>query len=179
MTRTMTDARGARITRRLRGVAVAAAALTALLAGAAGASAAGWLHHQTDADWCYDAVTIDSDDNGNFNQMWADLDNDCRWDTRLYNARGRDTLLEIASYDMDESGVPEFRLLDGDQRVGFDFIQADWNQDRRWDVRRIIPGSNADYRNRINRHNASRDLMFLFRAQTGQSLLYPTFTSPG
>lgn len=156
----------------------AAGAAIALAVTSGGAVAASWNYEQTDADWCYDAAWMDRDGNGVIDQLWSDLDDDCRWDSRLYNSRGSDALLEVATYDMDENGIPSFRLLDGDQRVGFDYIQADWNQDGRWDVKRIIPGSRIDYATRINRNNASRDLMYLFRWNTGQSLLYPTFTFP-
>jgi hypothetical protein len=154
------------------------AAVVAMGAMTATAVAAGWQFAQQDADQYYDAAYRDADSNGNIDDLWADLDNDGRWDSHVYNTRGWDNLLETITYDMDENGAPEYRLLDTDQRVGFEYVYVDRNQDRRWDLRRIIPGSSADYLNRVNRYNASNALLHRFRMRTGQSLLFPSFRSP-
>jgi hypothetical protein len=157
-----------------RRLIAALATAAVVLAGASVASAAHWEFSQTDADPLWDAVHRDADGNGTVDDLWVDLDNDGAWDTHLFNTRGTDALLEAATYDMDENGVPTFGLRDADQRVGFDYVLVDWNQDGRWDVRRIIPGSNLDYRTRINTNNANWRLLHAFRMQTGQSLLFPT-----
>jgi hypothetical protein len=158
-------------------------ALAGLLATTATASAARWQYYDVDADDYVDAKVIDRDLNGRWDDLYFDIDNDGRWDTNLYNSRRSDALLETLDYDMDENGEVELELRDGDQRVGFDYLYVDRDQDHYWDLwrgsaRRIIPGSNVDYVTRINRHNASRDLMYSFRMRTGMSLLYPSVPVP-
>jgi hypothetical protein len=154
------------------------AALVALLASAGTASAAGWQYAQTDGDRYWDATSIDRNGNGMIDDAWFDLDNDGRWDTRIFNSRFGDELLETASYDMDENDVTEFRLLDTDQRVGFEYLYVNRNQDGYWDFRRVIPGSSADYVNRTTRNIVNNSLLHQFTMRTGQSLLYPTFSIP-
>ncbi len=159
------------------------AAVTALLLSLAGtgtASAASWQYFNVDSDRYVDAAAIDRDANGNFDDIYFDLDNDDEFDTNVYNKTGADTLLEIVDYDMDENDEVEIRLADGDQRVGFDYIWVDLDQNGYWDrfrygARRIIPGSNVDVITRTTRYNASTRLINDFRAQTGTSLLYPSF----
>jgi len=168
----------------LRHALVVVAALTALLFAAGTASAANWQRFDVDADNYYDVTGIDRDGNGNFDMLRYDLDNDGRWDTTMYNTRYADTLLEAMDFDMDENNVAEARLLDGDQRPGFDYVLINSNQDAYWDSSRgftqqIIPGSNVDVVNRSNRQNASSQLIHNFRMQTGTSLLYPSFPMPG
>lgn len=153
-------------------------ALVALLAATGTAQAAGWQYAQTDGDRNWDAISIDRDGNGMIDDAWFDLDNDGGWDSRVFNSRFGDELLETANYDMDENGVAEYRLLDTDQRVGFEYFYVNRNQDAYWDFRRIVPGSSADYTNRINTNNANNRLLHQFTMRTGQSLLYPTFTMP-
>lgn len=168
----------------LRQALLVAAMLAALLVTTATASAASWQYHDVDADRYYDATTIDRDGNGYSEDMYFDLDNDGRWDTNLYNTRHWDNFLEVIDYDMDENGEVEARLLDGDQREGFDYVRVDSDQNGSWDnlggyTKRIIPGSNVDHINRSNRRNMnnmmSANLMHRHRMQTGQSLLYPSF----
>lgn len=165
------------------GWAVAALAVVLTLTTTGMAVAADWQHWQLDADHFWDAATIDRDGNGNADDIYHDLDNDGAYDTNIYNTRYSDALLEVTDYDMDENGEAEFRLLDGDQRVGFDYVYVDRDQNGRWDrwrgrARRIIPRSNIDDITRINRYNASRDMMHFFRMRTGQSLLYPSVPMP-
>lgn len=157
--------------------AVWAAALACLVVPAM-ATAADWQLHQVDADGFYDAATMDADGNGCTEELWFDLDSDSLWDAHLYNTRGGDCFVETLTYDMDENGRPEYRVLDIDQKVGFEWVYFDPDQNGRWNFRRIVPGSSLDYTNRINRLNASRDQLFRFRMRTGQSLLYPTFPMP-
>lgn len=168
---------------RRMGLAVAALAAVLTLATTGTAVAAQWQYWQLDNDNLWDAATIDRDGNGNADDIYFDLDNDGPYDTNIYNTRYSDTLLEVTDYDMDENDEVEFRLVDGDQRVGFDYLYVDRNQNGYWDrwrgrVRRIVPRSNIDYKTRTNRYNASRNLMHSFRMRTGQSLLYPTPPTP-
>jgi hypothetical protein len=166
-------------TRRITSIAVAVlAALVALLTYAGTASAAGWQYAQTDRDRHWDAVSIDRNGNGMIDDAWFDLDNDRRWDTRIFNSRFGDELLETAIYDMDENDVAEYRLLDADQRVGFEYLDVNRNQDSYWDFRRIIPGSSADYVNRTTTNIVNNALLHQFTMRTGQSLLHPTFRMP-
>lgn len=157
---------------------LAVAATVAVALPASAAAAAQWQLHQTDTDRCWDVMTLDADFNGYSEQAWFDVDNDCRWDTRLYNTRGGDNFAEELSFDMDENGVPEYLMQDVDQRVGFELVYFDLNQNRIYENKRIIPGSSLDYSTRGAVNNANRDMMYLFRAQTGQSLLYPSFSTP-
>ena len=165
----------------VRQIAVVAvlALLAMTLVVTATASAADWQRFDTDADALYDIAAIDRDGNGVFEDSYFDLDNDGAWDTNLYNTRGHDSFLEVIDFDMDENDEVEIRLRDADQRQGFDHVLVDLDQNGAWDLyrgraQRIIPGSNIDYRTRISRHNASRDLMHTFRQRTGMSLLYPS-----
>lgn len=158
-------------------IAVVCAA-AALVASAPAMAAAGWQNWQLDRDWCYDAATLDADANGNNDQTWFDLDNDCRWDTHVYNTRGWDDLLEEIGYDMNENGAPEYVMQDSNQRVGFEYLYIDRNDDGQFDLRRIIPGSDLDAITRTTAYNASSTLMHQFRMRTGQSLLYPSFPTP-
>ena len=150
----------------------------ALAASAPALAAAGWQFWQLDRDRCYDAATLDADGNGNSEQLWYDLDNDCSWDTHVYNTRGWDTLLEETTYDMNEDGAPEYLLQDINQRVGFEYVYLDRDQDGRYDLRRIIPGSDLDAITRVTTYNATSAILHRFTMRTGQSLLYPTFPNP-
>lgn len=162
-------------------LALAALALAATVAVAlppAAAAAAQWQSYETDGDRCWDVSTLDADFNGYAEQAWFDVDNDCRWDTRLYNTRGGDNFHEEISFDMDENSVPEYLMQDVDQRAGFEWVYFDLNQNRIYETKRIVPGSSLDYATRGAVNNANRDMIYLFRAQTGQSLLYPSFSTP-
>jgi hypothetical protein len=162
--------------RRIASVAIAV--LAALLVGTATASAAGWQYAQTDSDRHWDAASVDRNGNGLIDDAWFDLDNDGRWDSRIFNSRFGDELLETAIYDMNENDVAEFKLLDTDQRVGFEYLYVNRNQDGYWDFRRVIPGSSADYANRTTTNIVNNALLHRFTMRTGQSLLYPTFRMP-
>ena len=166
-------------------VAVAAASLLTMLVTAAGAHAQGgaWQSLDSNGDGYYDAKAQDSDGNGNFDNAWFDLDKDGWWDTQMFNSRYSDALLEILNFDMDENGEVEIQMRDGDQRVGFDYVLFDRDQDGYWDTwrgsaRRIIPRSNLDYMTQSNRRNASSRLMHDFRMRTGMSLLDPSVQMP-
>ena len=155
------------------------AALVLVLATSASASAASWQYFGLDADSYWDAAVLDRNGNGVFDDIYFDLDNDAAWDTNLYNTRGSDSLLEVTDYDMDENNEVEFRLKDGDQRAGFDYLFVDLDQNGAWDsfrgrARRIVPGSNVDAVTRTTRYNASQRLIHTFRMRTGTSLLYPS-----
>jgi hypothetical protein len=155
-------------------------ALLLVLATSASASAASWQYFDTDADSYWDAAGLDQGGNGYFEDTYFDLDDDGAWDTNLYNTRGSEALLEVVDYDMDENDEVEIRLMDGDQRVGFDYLFVDLDQNGSWDryggrVRRIVPGSNLDAVTRTVRYNASQNLIHNFYMRTGMSLLYPSF----
>ena len=64
---------------------------------------------------------------------WFDLDNDCRWDTKLWNSAYGDDFAESLTYDMNEDGRWEIWLADNDQRVGFDVVYFDDNADGYYD----------------------------------------------
>jgi hypothetical protein len=120
---------------RIAGIVAALALGTGLTAvGAPPADAASsWVFIQTDADWCYDSATLDLEGNGNANDVWFDLDNDCQFDTRVWNTTGSDDFLEQMTYNGDENAWVDYMFLDTDQRVGFDFYYTDLNQDGSWD----------------------------------------------
>jgi hypothetical protein len=150
---------------------VTVGALLVLAALPAVASASHWQYHETDGDACPDAASHDTNMNGRIDDFWADLDQDCRWDSRLFNSRYDETILEEARYDMDENGRPEFGLKDVNQRAGFEWFFADLDQDGRWGRWRVIPRSSLDY-DRPNRMNVSSGMIHRFYQATGQSLLY-------
>ncbi|MEJ7567272.1 MAG: hypothetical protein WKF41_03305 [Gaiellaceae bacterium] len=160
-------------------VAFAAAGTIAAALPPSAAAAARWQPQQLDADRCWDAITLDADFNDYPEQIWYDLDNDCRWDTRQYDTNGGDAFHEELSYDMNENGVPEFVLQDIDQRVGYEWLYIDRNQDRRFETKRIIPGSSLDKLNRDTNSQLVRmgmwNTIYDFHRWTGQSLLYPSF----
>ena len=155
-----------------------AAALAAAQPAGAAPTAASWKLWQLDRDRCWDATTIDANFNGNWEIAWYDLDNDCSWDTRMWNSLGRDHFAESLTYDMNENGVPEYQLLDINQRVGYEWAYLDLNQDRHYEQRRIIPGSDLDAATRTNTNNVNSATFHQFTMRTGQSLLYPSFSTP-
>src|SRR5688500_15626768 len=157
--------------------AVAATLSTPDVASAA-TTTAQWKLWQLDRDGCWDATTIDANFNGYWETALFDLDNDCRWDTRIWNSLGGDHFAESQTFDMNENGVPEYQLLDINQRVGFEWAYFDLNEDRRFEQRRIIPGSDLDYATRTNTNNVNSATLHMFTMATGQSLLYPSFRTP-
>lgn len=123
--------RASRATRHVLLVIAGATLSCVVSAGMASASTgqADWHLYNVDADACSDAATMDSDYNSYSEDQWFDIDNDCRWDARIYNTDGGDWFAEMMSLDMDENDLPEYVLQDTDQRIGFDFVWYDLNQD--------------------------------------------------
>ena len=78
-------------------------------------------------------TTLDASFNGNYEVAWFDLDNDCRWDTKIWNSVGGDDFAESMTYDMNEDGRWEYWLVDTNQRVGFDVVYFDDNADGYYD----------------------------------------------
>jgi len=156
-------------------VTLAVAGTVAVAAPPSAAAGARWQLQQLDGDRCWDSTTLDADFNGFDEQVWFDLDNDCRWDTHQYSTKGGDDFHEQLSYDMNENGVPEYVLQDVDQRVGFDWAYIDANEDRRFEARFIIPGSSLDQSNRATNRllvqMATRQTLNDFRRWTGRSLV--------
>jgi hypothetical protein len=113
-------------------VTLCAVAATLSTAGVASA-AASWKYWQLDGDRCSDSTTLDASFNGNYEVAWFDLDNDCRWDTKIWNSVGGDDFAESMTYDMNEDGRWEFWLVDTNQRVGFDVVYFDDNADGYYD----------------------------------------------
>jgi hypothetical protein len=157
---------------------LAVVTLSATGVASAAGTAGTWKYWQLDQDRCKDAATMDANFNGNNEDAWFDLDNDCRWDTRIWNSLGGDHFSESLTFDMDENDVPEYRMLDINQRTGFEWLYIDRNQDGVYELRRIIPGSDLDVTTRANTNNASSTILHQFRMRTGQSLLYPRVQTP-
>ena len=129
------------------GGAIAALAAVLTLAMTGTAVAAQWQYWQLDSDSAWDAATIDRGGNGNADDIYFDLDNDGGYDANLYNTRYSDSFLEVLDFDMDENDEVEVRLLDGDQREGFDSIHIDRDQDGSWDRwRGYKPGASSPAR---------------------------------
>jgi hypothetical protein len=166
----------------VRRLARATAVLIAALALApAGASAQGsaWEYYELgDGDALADAAVADRSGNGAWDDIWFDLDQDGAWDTNLYDVNGDDSFFEVLDYDFNENGRPEYRLRDADQRVGYDWVYLDRDEDGAWDrwrgsKRRIIPGSDLDAVTASNRRNASSRILADFSRRYGGSLLHP------
>jgi hypothetical protein len=119
-------------------------ALSAALVTAHVASAAGWRTWQTDYDRCWDATTLDQNNNGYWEVAWFDLDNDCRWDTKVWNSYGSDTFAESLTYDMNEDGRWEAWLVDTDQRTGFEVVYFDDTGDGYYDRWAYVPQAAPD-----------------------------------
>ncbi len=157
-------------TLRLGGIVLVAA--LAWLAFTAIASAADWQLSQTDADAYYDLATLDANDNGCSEQAWFDVDNDGAWDAHLYDRGRGECFAEALSFDMNENLRPEYLMLDIDQRVGFEWLYFDTEQDGRWNFRRIIPRSSLDSVTRLNYLDVTRDQLRAFQYRTGQSVRF-------
>jgi hypothetical protein len=119
-------------------------AVAAVLVTAQAATAAGWLYHQFDNDRCYDATTLDQNNNGYWEVAWYDLDNDCRWDTKLWNSVGGDSFAESLIYDMNEDGHWEAWLVDTDQRTGYEVVYFDDDGDGYYDRWAYVPQAAPD-----------------------------------
>lgn len=115
------------------GIGTLSIAAAGVALAAAPAQAAQWQLHQLDGDRCYDMATLDLDYNGYANDIWMDLDNDCRWDTRQWNTHGHDSFHERMTFDRNEDGSVNALLMDTDQRVGFEYVRFDRNDDGNWD----------------------------------------------
>jgi hypothetical protein len=119
------------------------AAAAALLAPAA-ADAANWRYWQLDNDRCWDASTLDGNGNGYWEVAWYDMDNDCRWDSKLWNSAGGDAFAEAMTVDLDENGRWEIWLVDTDQRPGHEIAYFDDNADGYYDRWAYVPRSAPD-----------------------------------
>jgi hypothetical protein len=119
-------------------------AVAAALATATDAAAAGWRYWQLDGDRCPDATTIDANGNGYWEVAWYDLDNDCRWDTQLWNSVGGDAFAEAMTHDMNEDGRWEYWLVDTDQRPGHEIVYFDDNGDGYYDRWAYVPRAAPD-----------------------------------
>lgn len=97
------------------------------------AASGGWRYFQLDGDRCHEAAARDTDGNGNWNEIWYDLDGDCRWDTRQYDTGRGDWLHEVVLFDMNEDRRWEVWVQDTNQRAGFEFVYFDDNRDGRAD----------------------------------------------
>jgi len=115
------------------GLIALVAATAALAAPGIASAAASWKYWQLDGDRCWDSSTYDGNFNGNYEVAWFDLDNDCRWDTKIWNSVGGDGLAESLTYDMNEDGRWEIWLADNDQQVDFDVVYFDDNADGYYD----------------------------------------------
>lgn len=114
------------------------------------ASAGGWKYWQTDNDRCWDASTLDANGNGYWEVAWYDLDNDCRWDTKLWNSVGGDAFAESLTYDMNEDGRWEMWLVDTDQRPGHEVVFFDDDADGYYDRWAYVPRAAPDLNLRAN-----------------------------
>jgi len=123
-------------------VALVAAAVAFAAPGVA--SAAGWQYWQLDGDRCWDASTLDSNGNGYWETAWYDLDNDCRWDTKLWNSFGSDAFAEAMTHDLNEDGRWEMWLVDTDQRPGHEIVFFDDNADGYYDRWAYVPRAAPD-----------------------------------
>lgn len=123
---------------------VALVVTAAALVAPGAASAAAWKYWQLDNDRCWDATTLDSNGNGYWEVAWYDLDNDCDWDTKLWNSVGGDAFAEALTYDMNEDGRWEMWLVDTDQRVGHEIVYFDDNADGNYDRWAYVPRAAPD-----------------------------------
>lgn len=132
--------------RRMVGGAGLGLAFAAIVAAAPAAAATpAWKYFQLDNDRYYDAAARDMDGNGTLDDMWFDLDNDNAWDTHLYNTKGGDSLLEEFTYNPDEDGFFNLKAIDTDQRIGFDALYLNDNDDGTWD--RVVTASTPNVAN--------------------------------
>src|SRR5688572_7417362 len=118
-------------------VALVAAAAALVAPGAA--QAAGWQYWQLDSDRCWDASTLDANGNGYAEITWYDMDNDCRWDTKVWNSVGGEAFAEAVTFDASEDGRWDLWLVDTDQQVGHEIAYFDDNADGYYDRWAYVP----------------------------------------
>ena len=123
-------------------VALVAATLALVAPGAA--EAASWKYWQVDNDRCWDATTLDSNANGYADVTWYDMDNDCDWDTKVWNTYGGDNFAEAMTYDAGEDGRWDIWLVDTDQQVGHEVAYFDDDGDGYYDRWAYVPRSAPD-----------------------------------
>ena len=119
-------------------------AMALALATADDAQAAGWRYHQLDNDRCWDASTLDANGNGYAEVTWYDMDNDCAWDTKVWNTAGGDAFAEAMTFDAHEDGRWDVWLVDTDQRVGHEVAYFDDNGDGYYDRWAYVPRAAPD-----------------------------------
>jgi hypothetical protein len=124
---------------------VALVAAAAALVAPGTASAAGWRTFQLDGDRCWDATSLDANGNGNWEALLYDLDNDCRWDTKLWNSVGGDAFAESMIHDMNEDGRWEMWLVDTDRLPGHEIVYFDDNGDGGYDRWAYVPKAAPDF----------------------------------
>ncbi len=127
-----------RVLRRFTTAAVVLAGVMATTVLPAEASG-DWIYFNVDADRCNEIALMDADGNGFFEDQWFDTDNDCSFDTRLWNTTGSDNFLEAMTFDMNEDGNWEVWHVDTDQRVGFEVAYFDDTGDGFYDRWQRIP----------------------------------------
>lgn len=110
----------------------AVAVVTFVPAGAAHAAAT-WQYWETDGTVCNDSATLDANYNGNYEEIWFDSDNDCKWDIHMFDINRSDWLMEAVTFDMNEDGRPEYWAVDTNQAVGYETLYIDDNGDGRSD----------------------------------------------
>jgi hypothetical protein len=125
------------------GLVALVATLAALVAPGA-AQAASWKHWQLDGDRCYDAATFDGNGNGYAEVTWYDMDNDCDWDTKVWNTYGSDAFAEAMTFDAHEDGRWDIWLVDTDQQVGHEIAYFDDNGDGYYDRWAYVPRAAPD-----------------------------------
>ena len=127
---------------------VVAVAVTVFLTAVGAATAGGWKAWQLDQDRCWDAASRDTNDNGWWDVIWFDINNDCRWETAVFNRVGHDSFLEALTFDTDRDGRWNVWLADTNQQVGYELIFWDDNGDGGWDrwnyVIRVVPRTMRD-----------------------------------
>lgn len=107
--------------------------LAGLALTAGPASAAGWSWEWDGARGCWNGAWFDTDGNGVMNVAWGDIDGDCRVDTVVVDADGRDGLLELVWSDSNGDGRWDVVLTDTNQAVGYDYYWVDANGDGVWE----------------------------------------------
>jgi hypothetical protein len=119
-------------------------AVALALATAGEAQAAGWRYFQLDGDRCWDASTLDTNGNGYWEVAWYDVDDDCSWDTKMWNSVGGDAFAESMTYDAYEDGRWDLWLVDTNQRPGYEVAYFDDSGDGYYDRWNWVPQAAPD-----------------------------------